>query len=419
MQQLFKARWILPANGKIIENGAFLVENGKIIRVFLNNDSENLDNYEIVDYENAVITPGFINLHTHLQFSDLEKDLVKLKSADFSEWIITLMKNYSKLSAEQKITSFNNGLKEAILSGTTCVCQISREKEFFEILNKSNIKAYYFIEAFSCDEKSSSDAFEQIKSSFGEMRKILTNSTYLGLSPHSFYNCHVDLWEKIFKFAYENEILVQSHFAESVEELLWIEHGFSQVDEIHKFVGWDKIYPFKTGLNPLEYLKELKFIDKYKNNVIFAHVNQLDNNSFQYLIKEFNVNIAHCPRSNIYLHNKTIDVGFLNDKNLSDKVGLGTDSKFSNFDLSMLNEARYLFKNSVLNLLEILDLMTINPAKILKLNDVTGSIEEGKDADFLVFKLEEEEDYSGFIQKSAPDDVYVKGNPVVQNMKLL
>ena len=62
--------------------------------------------------------------------------------------------------------------------------------------------------------------------------------------------------------------------------------------------------------------------------------------------------------------------------------------------------------------------MTIVPAKILRINNIIGSLETYKDADFNVFKLNEGEDYKAFLNKIKPDFVYINGKKVVKDGKL-
>lgn len=408
MEQIYKAKWILPGNQKVIKNGFLVINNGKIIDLLI----EYHDDNNIIDLGNSVITPGFINMHTHLQFTDLEKDQCSNQKS-FPEWLISLMKKYSLLDKEQKITSVKNGIKECILSGTTCITQISNY-DFLDIFNDLDIKTYLFLEVFSKDEQTSLDVFESLLSKFNYIYENKSNSVYLGISPHSIYNVHHSLWKKISNFSSINNILVHTHLAESIEEIKWLKYGYSNIDLVHKFVGWDKISPCLTGINPVQYLKKLDILQELKENLILAHMNELAEESMNELI-ENNVNIVHCPRSNVFLHGKTLKYEILNNKYLSKKIAIGTDSKYSNNDLNILNEAKFVRSCNNLDILKLLDMITINPANILRISDITGSLEKRKDADFLVFKLDEKESYADFIYKTNPNHVYSKGKQLVRD----
>ena len=116
------------------------------------------------------------------------------------------------------------------------------------------------------------------------------------------------------------------------------------------------------------------------------------------------------------MHNKKLDF----DKVLeyfSYRFGFGVNSLAFNKDLSLLNELRYV-NNGQLNTLEAIKYLTIIPAKILRLNNITGSLEMDKDADFNVFELEENEQFDAILNKEKPRHVYIKGKRVVKNYSL-
>lgn len=418
MFKIFKAKWILPANGQVIENGSVLIENGKIVDVFDGNsepDEYYLDNAdEIIDYKNAVITPGFINLHTHMQYTDLEKEEDQ-SSPDFVNWLIELVSQYFIWSRSKKTDSLLNGFKEAVLSGTTCIVQLAGEEEFFEIYNSLKARTYVFLETFSNNEESSEVEFEKLKEKISRLKQNKSEFVNIGISPHSVYNVHPALWKMISEYSLENDILIHTHLAESEIEMEWLKNGYSDIDLLHRFIGWSKVYPYETGLNPVQYLSKLNVLNE---NLITAHLNQLDEddeNSLEELFKN-NVKIALCPRSNDYLHKKPANIekilnyGFL--------PGIGTDSKFSNQDLNISGEVRFIKSSTNLDSLILLDMLTINSAKILKLDDKIGSLEKGKDADFLVFGLKENESWQDFLEKQGPDNVYVQGKTIVRDKKL-
>ena len=417
MYKIYKAKWILPANEKIIENGAVMVENGKIIDVINEDQIKGINPEQVTDYKNAVITPGFINMHTHLQFTNLEKTAGPEK--DFVHWVLDLMSKYSKWNISQKIDSLKTGAKEALLSGTTCIVQLSGEMEFFEALNNLDIRTYLFLEIFSNTEEISIREFEKLKEKIDIIKQSQSELVNVGISPHSVYNVHPVLWEKISQFASKNNYLVQTHLAESTAEMQWLKKGYSDIDLIHKFVGWEKITPHKTGLTPLEYLEKLNILQKLDKNLILAHLNQLDGELFEKLDK-YNTKIAHCPRSNVILHGKTLDIKrLINTGYPFNSLAIGTDSKYSNNDLNIINEIKFIKNQTGLGTLKLLDMITINAARILQLDKKIGSLEKTKEADFLVFMLDENETYQDFINKKGPDDIYIKGRQIVQNKELI
>ena len=183
MIEVYKAKWILPGNQQALEDKALVVEEGKIVDIIDGNLISDIlgdKEYQLFSYGNSIITPGFINAHTHLQYTDvgkvklhdskaiIKKILLSLKKLflvgyipkeKFIGWYIDMLKSYICWDKKTRVKSFKNGLEMSITSGTTCVAQVSREKEFVEILNSSPIKSYIFIELFSDAKKSNKKAF--------------------------------------------------------------------------------------------------------------------------------------------------------------------------------------------------------------------------------------------------------------------
>jgi len=415
MKKIYKAKWILPSGGMIYEDYALLVDNGKIIELIPHALADNYD-FEITDFAHSVITPGFINLHTHLQYTDLKKTSFK-RAESFSGWIIELIKEYSKLNMEQKISSIKHGIEELILSGTSCCAQLSKEIEFLELFRESKILTYLFFEIFSLDEQSGKAEFEILKEKINLALLNKPDNIEIGISPHSIYTVHESLWKKIAQYAAENNILVHSHLGESQAEIDWLNQDNSDIDSLYDFIGWTKLCPAKKGLNPVEYLEMLGVPQILGDKLILAHLNYLDEGAFEKIIG-YNSSVAHCPRSNMILSGKTINLK-KNFKILSNKIGIGTDSKLSNFDLNILNEARFI-KNSVnIDALDLLDMITDNSARILGLQNITGNLNKGNNADFNIFRLEKNESYKHFIDKERPDNVFIQGKQMVKDRKLL
>ncbi len=410
MQKAYKTKWLLAGNSVVIEDAVLISDNGIIKEVKTVENYIDNGNIEFSDFGNAVITPGFVNLHTHLQYTRFYEDFKKIVGTiSFIEWIIELIESYSRLSKKEKIASSQAGLDESIKSGVTCLAQLSKETEFIETLSKSPIKTHLFLEIFSKDEESSILEFENFKKNYSLLKQKCSENIQIGISPHSIYNVHPVLWNKISEFALKENILVHTHLAESQAEIDWINGKKSEIDKLHRFLGWqNKSNLFAVEDNAVKYIKKLG-LTGLKSNLILAHLNFLSTEEILELSKT-DIGIAHCPKSNINLHGKTF-----NCSGFAKTAGIGTDSKASSLSLNILDEARFIKNNTSLSSLEILDMLTINGAKILKIDDRIGSLEKGKDADFLVFKLKNGKTYSDFLNKNRPDFVYIKDRLEVHN----
>lgn len=101
------------------------------------------------------------------------------------------------------------------------------------------------------------------------------------------------------------------------------------------------------------------------------------------LIKDNKASIAVCHNSNLKLKNSPCDVIKLLDNEIN--VMVATDGPATNDSLSLLDSLRTTALLTGLDSCKLLDMITINPAKYMKIN--SGSITEGNKADILFYNM--------------------------------
>ncbi len=429
MAKAYKAKWIIPSDGNLYENCALIVDEGKVQKIIPQNEIVEGDYTQIKDFQNALITPGFVNLHNHLQYSELKPHkpiglkvrlkkiytnikkhyfLAGISKKSFIYKLSNLLSQYFCLTRDEKIASFKKGIELSLLNGTTAVVQLSKESKYFELLNQTPLKTYLFFELFSDSVETSKDEFRSIKKKIDKLKMQKSDNTFIGVAPHSVCCVHKRLFKILVKYCKKNNILMTIRLAESKEELDWLMHGFSDVDLLNEFTNNKKFEPLEIGLNPTQYLEKLDVLSKqliisYGNYLTIAELEKLCENK---------VSLAYCPRISDNLHGKKLDLDVVMQY-FPNRFGFGVNSMAFNEDLSLLNELRYVNKGQ-LSALEAIKYLTIIPSKILRLNNIIGSLETDKDADFNVFELDENENYEAVLNKTRPNHVYIKGKRVVK-----
>ncbi len=367
----FKADYVLTMNKnyEILKNGEILFDK-KIIDI-----GYNLPGESIYLGKNSVLMPALINTHTHLEFSS---NKTSLNFGDFISWLDSVIINREELFIKCKNRCFKKAINEMKKSGICAFGEISSSGADLKYLKHSPLKVVYFNEIIGTNPAVVDMLYQDFLARMEESEKIINEKFKIGISIHSPYSVHPILMDKVINIAKEKNLPIQTHFMESRAERKWLEKG----------EGEFKIFFEKHFKNAKPLIKPVEFIEKFKNtNTTFIHCVYANENEFQ-KISEIEANIAHCPVSN-----RLLNVGLLNletVKNHSINYSVATDGLSSNYSLNLFKEIRaallmhidlhpkYLAK-------DLLKSVTINAAKSLGLNN--GSIEKGKDADLISFKL--------------------------------
>lgn len=426
----YKSRWILTSTGEVLENKALVVDEGKFIDIIPNEEASKYQEKDVKDLGNAVVVPGFIDLFTQYQYTDVGtsrphgvKNKLKkffqtiaknytfagVKADNYSRKWADILSAYFVLDRSEKIKSFKEGLEASVKAGTTCIAQVSKEDKYFEIINRAPIKNYLFFEVFADSSSKSKKKFKVLRDKVENYVFHKGENTHIGIMLHSISGVHKKLWELFSKYCRKHNMLLMTRFAEAQDEMEWLEHGFSDVDLLHKFMGFRKITPYKRTENPVEYLDDLKVLTK---KVIVANANYLDDEELQKLA-DTGVKFVYQPIYSEEICNKKLDFSTVL-KFFNKNFGFSSQSFSKDKEYSLLRIAVEANRDEQLDVIELLKYLTIYPAKILRLEHIIGTIEVGKDADFNVFKLEDGEDYHAILNKHFPYSTYSKGRKIVK-----
>lgn len=427
----YKSKWILTSN-EVLEDMAIVVDEGKIIDI-IPNSQVNFEEKFVKDLGNAVITPGFIDMLTQYQYTDildarpqdfkskikrffkmlsLKYNFAGVAQDNYSRKWAGILTNYFTLDKAHKVASFKHGVTESIKAGTTCVAQVSKEFKYFEVINKLPIKNYLFFEVFADSKDSSKKTFKELRSKVEDFVWHKGENTHIGIMLNSMSGVHKKLWALFSKYCRKHNMLMMTRFAESKDEIEWLEHGFSDIDLLHKFMGMRKISPYAKEISPVEYLDRLKVLTK---KVLVANANY--DVSELTKLAETGAKYIYQPLYSGEICNSVIDFKTVLE-NFGGNFGLSTQSFASDRSFSLLKLANELNKDGLLDIVELIKYLTLYPAKILRLENSIGTIEVGKDADFNVFKLEDNEDYRALARMEFPYSTYSKGRKLVKRGKV-
>ncbi len=110
-----------------IEDGSIVITNGIIEAVGPSAIIiSKFRHHPIVNLPKAVLLPGLLNIHAHLELPNL---LESIQAHTFSEWVLNLIQAKKKLSHDDYTSSVIENISTLIQTGTTTVGEICTHGE--------------------------------------------------------------------------------------------------------------------------------------------------------------------------------------------------------------------------------------------------------------------------------------------------
>ncbi len=411
---IIHAKWIITGEAHMnpLEDHALVLKDRKIIAILPSLEAtKHYSAKHIEHFKSHALIPGLINTHTHLAmnyFRGMADDL------SLMDWL-----HHHIWPAEKKWVSHEFvydasllAMAEMIRSGTTCF----NDMYFFleataEAADLAGLRAHIGMTVieFPTNWASTPDEYFSRGLEFFERYKQHERITPT-LAPHAPYTVSDQSMLRVKEIAEKYNLKINLHLHETA-------------DEVSQAIA-------KTHMRPIRRMHELGILSP---RLIAIHMTQLIDEDFELLARD-KPHIVHCPESNMKLASGICPVEKL--RSLGINVALGTDGAASNNDLNMLGEMRsatFLAKLATLNpealpATNTIQLATLNGAKALGIDHITGSLAVGKSADFAAINLDEIETqplYHPISQivyaasRHQVTDTWVAGKPLMNNRQLL
>jgi len=392
----YRCRTLVAMDGAPIDNGAFVVNGARFVRT--GKASEILRDHrgEVVDLGEVAAMPGLINAHCHLDYTLMRGALLPAKS--FSRWVKRINALKRSLTDNDYLRATLLGFAELQRNGVTTVLNIVSTPQIFPLLPPPQIRAWFFLELI--DVRPRPWIEEHV---FGSWLFLSGNGDRLGgfgLSPHAPYTASAKMYEVALECSRSLNMLITTHIAESSEEYAMFAEGSGELHDFLRQLGRPMTDCGSTS--PLRHLIENRLIGP---DCIVAHLNELDARDLELLSRPEwrNLQIVHCPKSHRFLHQKRFPLEALAERGLN--ICLGTDSLASNDSLNLFSEMRTAKKiYPTLSARELVEMVTLRPARALKLPRDLGRIAPGYLADSIAvpFKGPTSNVFEAIIQNRGP-----------------
>lgn len=363
----------IEASHEYFEDGLLVVEDGKVVR---NGHAADLlstlpAGTEVIEYKDALITPGFIDTHIHYPQTGM--------IASYGEQLLDWLDTYTfpterafadKVHAGEVAQVF---LRELLRNGTTTALVFgSVHKEsvdaFFEQAHKLDLRM--IAGKVLMDRNAPDYLTDTAESGYADSKELIERW-------HGKGRLHYAVTPRFAPTSTPEQLALAGKLFQEYPDLYMHTH----LSENRKEIEWVReLFPERKG-----------YLDVYDHHgligarSVFAHGVHLCDDECQRL-SETGSAVAFCPTSNLFLGSGLFDLEKV--EGFGVRVGLGTDvgagTSFS--QLQSLNEAYKVMQlqGKKLDPFKSLYLATLGGARALYLDDRIGSLQPGKDADFVV-----------------------------------
>lgn len=350
-------------NEKIIEGADIFIE-GNLIKKIGNNLQ--IKASEVIDGNFLLMTPGFVNGHTHLGMSYFRNYADDLKLMDWLENEIWPIEN--KLTADDIYWSSLLSICENIKSGVINFCDMYYEMDrVCDATIISGIRGT-LTRGLTDNDGKGKEKLKSVRELYNNYHNKANGRIKVVPAPHAIYTCSENFLREISDLSKDLDGIINIHLSETKGE---VENSLKE-----------------HGMTPISYVNSLGLLD---NHVIAAHCVHITDEEIS-LIKDKKFYPIYNPTSNLKLASGFTPVEKLLKNNII--MGIGTDGDSSNNSQNLLqdmhigaivNKAREMDEQAV-KAIEILKMATINGQKALGISKA-GLIKEDYLADLTIFNL--------------------------------
>ncbi|MHB0963648.1 MAG: amidohydrolase family protein [Gemmatimonadaceae bacterium] len=378
----YHARWVLPIAGSPIDDGTVVVEDDCIAWVGPRELAPVGGTDD--DLGHAVLLPGLVNAHTHLELTVMRGFLEDLA---FFDWVRLLARaRRHALDTAALLDSARLGVAEGLRAGITTFADTGDSAAAFDALRELGARGIAYREVFGPDPAQVEASMAGLRASVDAMRAHETPLVRVGVSPHAPYSVSDALFEAVAVYAADERLPMAVHIAEGEDESMLVERAQGPFADFLRSRGIDVEPRARSPITLLERCGVLAV------RPLLIHAVRADAPDIATMARH-RCPVAHCPASNAKLAHGIAPLLELLEAGLD--VGLGSDSMASNNRMDIVGEGRLASlqqrlrtkRADVLPAAQVLELATRGGARALGLGDAVGVLKEGYQADLAAFDL--------------------------------
>jgi cytosine/adenosine deaminase-related metal-dependent hydrolase len=363
-------------SGPALEYGALLIgAEGRIVAVGPEVAVPRPPDVLAEDFGDALLLPGLINTHTHLELTGLEGGP---PGPDFAAWISRVRTDKAARGPEAFLAAARRGLAGCWAAGVTTVADTGDSGAVIEALAECGGSGIAYQEVFGPHPDQRDESLAGLRQAVARLARFAGGRVRIGVSPHAPYTVSGPLYSATAAWARDAGLPIAVHLAESPAESALLYGGTGSFAEAWRGRGIPM--PTPLGHTPVGWLAAHGVLS---DRTLCIHVVQAARADIR-LLARANVAVAHCPLSNRAHGHGDAPLAELLAAGL--RVSLGTDSILSVGTLDLLAEARAARALAGLDPAHALALCTRDAARALGLESEIGTLAPGSWGDCFVIR---------------------------------
>jgi cytosine/adenosine deaminase-related metal-dependent hydrolase len=367
-------------DGPILRDGAVAFADGLITDIGKATDvTARHRGGDVLDLGDAVVLPGLVNAHTHLELSNCSSG--SFPGGSFADWILSLpaRSGRDRLSPEELYPpAVQLGIEQCLRFGVTTVGDISQQMHLSRpVIAKSPLRCVSYGEVLGT---------MGLRWRYDELLpraidpSLAGERLVIGLTPHAPYTVDLPGYQQCAALSKERGLPLATHLAETPDEREFLERHTGLFRELWEKIGlWrDDLETFRGS--PVAFAKSVGLLD---GPTVLAHVNYCDDSDLS-LLAAGRGSVVYCPRTHAYFGHAPHRWREMLARGIN--VAVGTDSCASSPDLNIVDDLRLVRKQSPdVTAQTLWEMATIRGARALGLADRIGSLTAGKAANLISF----------------------------------
>lgn len=361
---------IIASSHQHFAPGQVEIKDGRIVEV-----TGRLESTADAVLDGHALLPGLVNPHTHLEFSDLKSPLSS--GENFPEWVgcvLAQRRERGTQSSQQLARTLALGLHESQRCGVAALVDVVTPPWSPNLLQVERIlqtqsqnenppelglvlhpalprncqhkllpqlpSGRNLPHVIACIEQLglTADRIEHVTRWREELLSLPISDWparlhSIGISPHAPYSTPELVWSECARLASEQQRLIAMHIAESPAEREWLDSGTGPFAAMLERFGIGKPQPLPNLIAALcDALAQAP-------HALLVHGNYLTTAEIDHLSTlRDRISVVYCPRTHLHFGHAAYPLSILHQRGV--RVLFGTDSRSSNPDLNLWQEAR-------------------------------------------------------------------------------